>query len=145
MGEDDRDTREIAIEALDVAHKASHRADLATNHSLEAHGAIGKVAGEMGRLSDSTDALKLAMISGFEKLGVQLNDTHGVALKAGATAKKAREKADSFAEDFDEITKVRDLRKELRGHRAQRKWIIGIFSAVLTAVLAALVIRSLVH
>lgn len=137
MGEDDREPKEIALEALNTANDAKRRAHLASEHAVAAHENIGMVAGEMGRLSGAVDALKMAMIDGFKDFGVKLNVTHGVAKKAKATAEDLA--------DEQEITKVRDLRKELRVHKARWKWILGVLSTVLAAVIVAFIVHALWH
>ncbi len=130
MGYDDRDAKEIAIDAHAIATAASHRADAAANHALDAHGALGKVAGDMGRMSGSVDALKLAMIDGFRDLGVKMK-TH-------------RGKLDSLTDEWED-TKVTNLRKELRTHKARWKWILGVASTVLAAVIVAIIVHAFWH
>lgn len=123
MGADNRDAKEMAQEALNVAAQASNRAMAASDHALDAHTRIGGLAGEMGRLSSSVDALKLAMITGFQDLGIKLRT--------------------DIAAEVEENTAVRNLRRENRQLKSRWKWVAAVLTSILVVVLAAGAVHAL--
>lgn len=118
--DDEQSARELAQEAIRVANDASHRAHAASNHALDAHAQIGHAARELSSLKGSVDGLKLAMADAFRELGVKL---------------KA---------EIEETTAVRNLRRENRTLKNRWKWLAGVLTAVLTAVIIAEVVHLLI-
>lgn len=100
-------------------------AQIAANHALDAHQAVGALTGEVSKLTLEVQSMRRDMIQGFADLGVRV--------------RKTRVELVSLTDEIkDEIedTKVRDLRKLVSSHQKRWKIVVGVLVSVVTALVS---------
>ena len=133
---DDRDTRTIALTALDHAHKASGRAAAASDHAQSAHENIGRAMAELGRFAGALDGFKMAMIQGFAEFGVKLKVAEDNLAKANEELVHTRSKLASLSDGIENTevrNKVHAKLATLRQYQLAAKWLLGVMTAIITA------------
>jgi len=141
------DAEERTIE--EWAKYAARKADSAANHALEAHAAVGKLAGDMSRLKGAVEGLTTEVRDGFEKL----DQVEGKVRKHQRSLSDLHE---VMGDDPADTTQIRDLKgvvKTLEEERQTvikrnkdlRKAIVGIVTSAVALIIAGIVMRFVFH
>lgn len=131
------------------AKYAAQKADSAANHALEAHAAVGKLAGDMGRVRGAVESLTTEVRDGFEKL----DRVEGRVRKHQRSLSDLQEVVGDDPSDNSQIRELKGVVKTLEQERQAvikrnkdlRKAIIGIVTSAVALVIAGLVMRFVFH